>query len=70
MQADLCNVINDSRPDKYCGLGLAGFPKQLPAVAKTGGFPLKLFPAVTGSGARLPLSPHCNPRPALEFRTA
>jgi len=26
--------ISDNKPGKYCGLGLAGFPKRPPAVAK------------------------------------
>jgi hypothetical protein len=39
-------MISDSRPGKYCGLGLVGFPRPTTGCRHTGGFPLKQSPVI------------------------
>lgn len=59
-------MVNDNKLSKDCGLGLAGFPENLPTRHRNWRFPLYDFLAIFICEARLPLSPHRNPQPIFQ----
>jgi len=62
--------VNGSELSKDCGLGPAGFPKDLPVRHRNWRFPLSDLFACHQREAGLPLRPHRNPQLTFSLRNS